>query len=99
MSSPTHCTTRSYYYTRWALLPPPLDVVVGLRQVHFLAEYWRIVRHEPYQKDAIAEDLFPFISSKRFTLQEFVRTPSIWFWFTKTMPDFETIKIRQDSMK
>jgi hypothetical protein len=24
----------------WALLPPPLDVVVGLRQVHFLARYW-----------------------------------------------------------
>mmetsp|Transcript_32367 Transcript_32367/g.65867 ORF Transcript_32367/g.65867 Transcript_32367/m.65867 type:complete len:248 (-) Transcript_32367:6134-6877(-) len=23
----------------WAVLPPPLDVVVGLRQVHFLSEY------------------------------------------------------------
>ena len=26
-------------YAWWALLPPPLDVVVGLRQVHFLAKY------------------------------------------------------------
>jgi hypothetical protein len=28
----------------WALLPPPLDVVVGLRQVHFLARYWTEAR-------------------------------------------------------
>lgn len=32
----------------WALLPPPLDVVVGLRQVHFLSEYRRVQRGEPY---------------------------------------------------
>jgi len=76
-------------YTWWALLPPPLDVVVGLRQVHFLAEYWRILRGEPYDKDVIAEDLFPFISSDRFTLKEFFRTPSLWFWFTKNWSDFE----------
>ena len=73
----------------WAFLPPPLDVVVGLRQVHFLSEYWRIKRDEPYQKDVIAEELFPFISSQRFTLKEFFRTPSNWFWFTKDMKDFD----------
>lgn len=49
----------------WALLPPPLDVVVGLRQVHFLNEYWRITRGEEYEKDVIAEDLFPFISARK----------------------------------
>jgi hypothetical protein len=78
----------------WALLPPPLDVVVGLRQVHFLAEYWRIRRGEEYVKDVIAEDLFPFISSPRFTLKEFFRTPSNWFWFTKDWGDlgFEFLK-------
>ena len=78
----------------WALLPPPLDVVVGLRQVHFLAEYWRIQRGDEYDKDIIAEDLFPFISSPRFTLKEFVRTPSKWFWFTKDWKDldFEFLK-------
>ena len=66
-----------------------LDVVVGLRQVHFLSEYWRIQRGEPYVKDVIAEELFPFISSPRFTLKEFFRTPSNWFWFTKEWKDFD----------
>jgi hypothetical protein len=74
----------------WAFLPPPLDVVVGLRQVHFLSEYWRIQRGEPYDKDYIAEELFPFISVKqRFTLKEFFRTPSMWFWFSKEWKDFD----------
>jgi hypothetical protein len=76
-------------YAWWALLPPPLDVVVGLRQVHFLSEYWREKRDEPYQKDVIAEELFPFISAPRFTLKEFFRTPSMWFWFTKEWDDFD----------
>lgn len=83
-------------YAWWALLPPPLDVVVGLRQVHFLSEYWRIVRGDPYDKDIIAEELFPFISSKRFTLKEFVRKPSNWFWFTKKMKDFDNIDLLKD---
>ncbi|CAJ1939955.1 unnamed protein product [Cylindrotheca closterium] len=73
----------------WALLPPPLDVVVGLRQVHFLSEYWRITREEPPEKDVIAQELFPFISAPRFTLKKFFRTPSMWFWFTSDVPDFE----------
>jgi len=76
----------------WALLPPPLDVVVGLRQVHFLSEYWRFKRGEEYDKDIIAEELFPFISSERFTLKEFVTEPKRWFWFTKNMEDFEILK-------
>jgi len=77
-------------WEHWALLPPPIDVVVGLRQVHFLSEFWRVKRGEPYVKDTIAEDLFPFISTKqRFTLKEFFRTPSMWFWFTKDWKDFD----------
>ena len=76
-------------YEWWALLPPPLDVVVGLRQVHFLSEYWRIQRDEPYDKDLVAEELFPFISAPRFTLKQFVKTPSMWFWFTKDWEDFD----------
>ena len=83
-------------YAWWALLPPPLDVVVGLRQVHFLSEYWRIVRGDPYDKDIIAEELFPFISSKRFTLKEFARKPSNWFWFTKNTKDFDNIDLLKD---
>jgi len=73
----------------WALLPPPLDVVVGLRQVHFLARYWASVRGDEWQTDPVAEEYFPFIASPRFTLKEFVRTPSMWFWFTRTWDDLE----------
>jgi len=73
----------------WALLPPPLDVVVGLRQVHSLAKYWSDVRGDEWQQDKVAEELFPFISAPRFTLKEFFRTPSLWFWFTSSWDDFD----------
>ena len=63
----------------WALLPPPLDVVVGLRQVHYLALYATKIREEEWQRDKVAEEWFPFISSERFTLKEFVREPRRWF--------------------
>ncbi|KAL7476189.1 hypothetical protein ACHAW6_002068 [Cyclotella cf. meneghiniana] len=77
-------------YEWWALLPPPLDVVVGLRQVHFLSEYWRVIRGYPKEKDVIAEELFPFISmTERFTLKQFLRRPRYWCWFTKDVSDFE----------
>jgi len=69
-------------YAWWALLPPPLDVVVGLRQVHFLARHWAAVRGEPWQGDPVAEEFFPFISAPRFTLRQFARTPALWFQFT-----------------
>lgn len=76
-------------YEWWVFLPPPLDVVVGLRQVHFLAKFWSQERGNEPQEDLIAETLFPFISaSPRFTLREFIRKPSMWFWFTKDWPDF-----------
>jgi len=73
----------------WALLPPPFDLIVGLRQVHFLARYWATRRGEEWETDKVAEELFPFISSRRFTLKEFVRSPSNWFWFTKDVADFD----------
>ena len=73
----------------WALLPPPLDVVVGLRQVHYLARYWAARRGDEWQPDAVAEKYFPFIAAPRFTLLEFARTPSLWFWFTAEWDDFD----------
>lgn len=75
----------------WAILPPPLDVVVvGLRQVHFLSEYWRVKRGYPKTDDIIAEKLFPFISLReKFTLKQFFRRPKHWFWFTKDWEDFD----------
>lgn len=82
---------RAHYFTRrWVFLPPPLDVVVGLRQVHFLAEFWKAERGYEVDRDVVAENLFPFIARMpRFTLKEFFRTPSMWFWFTKDWPNFE----------
>lgn len=73
----------------WAVLPHPFDLIVGLRQVHFLARHYSEVRGEEWESDKVAEELFPFISSSRFTLKEFVLTPSNWFWFTKDMKDFD----------
>jgi len=71
----------------WALLPPPLDVVVGLRQVHFLARYWTEVRGETWRPDVVAEEWFPFISSERFTLREFATQPRRWFGLTQGWTD------------
>ena len=50
-------------YAWWAILPPPLDVVVGLRQVHFLARYWAGCRGDAWEPDRVAEEWFPFISA------------------------------------
>ena len=79
----------------WALLPPPLDVVVGLRQVHFLSRYWAKRRGENYQHDVFADTLFPFISSDRFTLKEFINEPKRWFWFTKDWDDFRLFESQE----
>ena len=73
----------------WALLPPPFDVIVGLRQVHWLAKHWAKVRGEEWIADPVAEKYFPFIDSPRFTLKELVRRPSTWFWFTKDVDDLD----------
>lgn len=73
----------------WALLPPPLDVIVGLRQVHFLAKYWAAMREETFESDVFADTLFPFISSERFTLKELLKEPRRWFWFTSEAKDFD----------
>jgi len=84
-------------YEWWAVLPPPLDVVVGLRQVHFLSEYWRVKRGYDKEKDIIAEELFPFISMKeRFTLKQFFRRPKYWFWFTTKWQDIEFLPFLKD---
>ena len=73
----------------WALLPPPFDVIVGLRQIHFLARHWAKVRGTEWEVDPVAEEYFPFIDAPRFTLKELAKKPSIWFWFTKGASDLE----------
>ena len=73
----------------WAILPPPLDVVVGLRQVHFLALHCAKEKGLTWEEDPVAEWAFPFISSGRFTLREFVTEPRRWFFFTKGLPSLK----------
>jgi len=68
---------------------PPFFFAAGQRQVHFLAKYWAERNGQEWQEDKIAECWFPFISSPRFTLKELIRRPSIWFWFTKDIKDFD----------
>ena len=66
-------------------------------QVHFLAKYWAEVRGDEWQRDAVAEVYFPFISAPRFTLRTFARTPSLWFWFTKDWQDFDIDFLREEA--
>jgi len=64
----------------WWCLPIffPFNLIVGLRQVHFLSQYWyrqRGVADPP--ADPVA-DFFPFITEPNFTWQEFLTAPSLW---------------------
>ena len=36
----------------------------------------------------VLQELFPFIASERFTLEQFVREPRRWFWFTGEWDDW-----------
>ena len=72
----------------WALLPPPMNLVVGMRQIHFLSEYWRVVRGDPPVTDYIAQDWLPFVAERRrFSLEELWTGQVPWFFFMKS--DFE----------
>lgn len=64
----------------WWCLPIffPFNLIVGLRQVHFLSQYFYIKRGvNPPPNDPVA-DFIPFIKADRFTWQEFFLTPSLW---------------------
>lgn len=64
----------------WWCLPIffPFNLIVGLRQVHYLSQYWykqRGVKAPP--QDPVAS-FFPFIEATKFTWQEFLTTPALW---------------------
>mmetsp|Transcript_12389 Transcript_12389/g.38265 ORF Transcript_12389/g.38265 Transcript_12389/m.38265 type:complete len:378 (+) Transcript_12389:31-1164(+) len=61
----------------WGLLVPGWNFVTGIRQIHFLAEYWSRQRGEEPTRDAFAE-LFPFVKKPTLTLWELVSTPALW---------------------
>ncbi|KAK3269622.1 hypothetical protein CYMTET_21946 [Cymbomonas tetramitiformis] len=62
--------------TVWWLVFPGFNLLIGLRQLHFLAKFWAEERGEELQ-DPVA-DFFPFISCPDFGWKEFLRTPSLW---------------------
>ena len=56
----------------------PFNVIVALRQVHYLSQYLYEKRGlVPAPRDPIA-DFFPFVSSHSFRWQDFFVTPSLW---------------------
>ncbi|CAB9522537.1 expressed unknown protein [Seminavis robusta] len=64
----------------WWCLPIffPFNIIVGLRQVHFLSQYLYEKRGaNPPPKDPVA-DFFPFIGAEPFSWQEFLLTPRLW---------------------
>jgi hypothetical protein len=64
----------------WWCLPIffPFNVIVGLRQVHFLSQYFNRKRGtESPPSDPVA-DFFPFVKANHFTWDEFFLTPSLW---------------------
>ena len=69
----------------------PFNLIVGLRQVHFLSQYFyrqRGIFQEDIPKDPLAQ-FFPFIGADKFTWQEFLTKPSLWFSFLKGQPDID----------
>lgn len=74
------CEGREAPLQAWWCLPAffPFNFVVGLRQVHFLAQYMYEKRGvNPAPSDPVA-DFLPFIKADRFTWQEFFLAPSLW---------------------
>lgn len=77
--------------TVWWCLPIffPFNLIVGLRQVHYLSQYWyrqRGVAEPP--RDPVA-DFFPFIASDNFEWQEFLTTPSMWCTLMTNQDDID----------
>ena len=55
----------------------PFNFIVGLRQVHFLSEYFYRKRGISPPADAVA-DFFPFIQTSSLSWQDLIVTPRIW---------------------
>lgn len=78
----------------WWTLPIffPFNLIVGLRQVHFLAQYNYRQGGESSVVDPVVE-FFPFIGAKRFTWQEFLATPSLWCSLLANVDPIDTSKL------
>ncbi|GAX19382.1 hypothetical protein FisN_4Lh361 [Fistulifera solaris] len=74
----------------WWTLPIffPFDLIVGLRQVHYLSQYWYRKRNMEAPVDPVV-DFFPFIGAPRFTWVEFVLTPALWCKLFSNVDDID----------
>jgi len=61
----------------WLFLLFGPNLVAGLRQIHFLANFWALKRGEEPRRDEFAE-LFPFVKKPTLTLQELGTRPDLW---------------------
>jgi len=61
----------------FGLVIPGWNFVTGIRQIHFLSEYWARQRGQPHLRDAFT-DLFPFCTKETLTFLELLTTPSLW---------------------
>jgi hypothetical protein len=85
----------------WWTLPVlfPLDLVVGLRQVHFLSQHWYRARGVvPGPVDPVA-DFLPFIGAPTLTWQEFFLTPSLWCKLLAGSQPVDPNRLLQDILK
>lgn len=75
----------------WWCLPFffPFNLIVGLRQVHFLSQYCYKQRGSLALSDPVA-DFFPFIKKSELTWQELIVTPSLWCSALSEVEAFDT---------
>jgi len=79
----------------WWCLPIffPFNLIVGLRQVHFLSQYfYRQSSVNPPPRDPVA-NFFPFISSPKFTWKEFFKNPSLWCSLLNDIDEIPSYKL------
>lgn len=77
--------------TVWWCLPIffPFNLIVGLRQVHFLSQLFYLQRGiDPPPQDPVA-NFFPFIQADTFGWQEFFLTPSLWCSLLESVEDID----------
>jgi hypothetical protein len=77
----------------WWCLPIffPFNLIVGLRQVHFLAQYlYRKRGLDSQSRPDLVTEFFPFIQVPNLTWQEFLTTPSLWCSLLSTVETIDT---------
>lgn len=77
--------------TVWWCLPIffPFNLIVGLRQVHFLSQYWYRQRGLEQPPSDPVSDFFPFIKAPNFSWTEFLTTPSLWCILLKNQKNID----------